>query len=305
MNTDNIADINKRYMEAVDDFVETVKKDVNVIAVIVQGSLANDIVWEKSDIDATVIVRDQDIKVHEFSLDADGIVLNMAVIPRTKFVRNMEKSLAGGSMLAKAKVVYTIDDSITEMVERNQEIGVRDAQHMAISWACAIAVYMEKCQKWLYIKEDYQYCRLYILKAAEMMASLEICMALEPSRREAIQRAAVLNPSLMERFYTYPMNNILSRDELEQLIIEMDKYLENCIPFYSKPILDYLADGEIKTATMLSREFGGGGHFLCHLMDYLVSKGVVDRMSETVRLTPKSRPMLEETAYMLIPPINI
>ena len=302
---DNIADINKRYMEAVDDFVETVKKDVNVIAVIVQGSLANDIVWEKSDIDVTVIVRDQDIKVHSFSLDADGIVLNMVVIPRTKFIRSMEKSLAGGSMLAKAKVVYTIDDSITEMLARNQEIGVRDAQESAITWACWLSAILEKCQKWLYVKEDYQYCRLYILKAVEIMAGLEICMALEPSRREAIQRAAVLNPKLIERFYTYPMNNVLSRDELEQLINEMDAYLEERIPFYSKLILDYMSDGEIKTATMLSREVGGDGHFLCHLMDYLVSKGVVDRMSETVRLTPKSRPMLEETAYMLIPPINM
>ena len=300
---DETLDINKRYMEAVEDFVETVKKDVNVIAVIVQGSLANDIVWEKSDIDATVIVRDQDIKVHSFSLDADGIVLNMEVVPRTKFVRSMEKRLAGDSMLAKAKVVYTIDDSITEMLARNQEIGIHDAEHSAIFWAGGIVCLLEKCEKWLYIKEDYQYCRLYILKAAEMMAGLEICMALEPSRREAIQRAAILNPKLIERFYTYPMNNVLSRDELEQLIHEMDVYLEERIPFYSKPILDYMSDGELKTATMLSREFGGGGHFLCHLMDYLVSKGVVDRMSETIRLTPKSRPMLEETAYMVIPPM--
>jgi len=293
-------DINQRYTDAVNDFVETVKRDVNVIAVIVQGSLANDIVWEKSDIDATVIVRDQDIKVHEFSLDADGIVLNMAVIPRTKFIRNMERGHSGDSMLAKAKVVYTIDDSITEMLTRNQEIGIHDAERSAIFWAGGIVCLLEKCEKWLYIKEDYQYCRLYILKAAEMMAGLEICTALEPSRREAIQRAAILNPQLMERFYTYPMNNILSRDELEQLIHEMDEYLEKNIDFYSKPILNFMSDGELKTATMLSREFGGGGHFLCHLMDYLVSKGVVDRMSETVRLTPKSRPMLEETAYIKI-----
>lgn len=295
-----MTDINQRYNEAVENFIETVKNDVNVIAVVVQGSLANDVVWEKSDIDALVIVRDQDIKVHEFSLDADGIVLNMEVVPRTKFIRRMERNLSGNSMLAKAKVVYTIDDSITEMVVRNQEIGTRDAERASIFWAGNIICLFEKCEKWLYIKEDYQYCRLYILKAAEGMAGLEICMAFEPSRREVLQRAAVLNPQLIERFYTYPMNNVLSRDELEVLLHEMDAYIEKNIPFFAKPILEYMSDGEIKTATMLSREFGGGGHFLCHIMDYLVSKGVVDRISETVRLTPKSRPMLEETAYMVI-----
>lgn len=293
-------DINQRYIEAVENFIETAKKDVNVIAVVVQGSLANDIVWEKSDIDATVIVRDQEIKVHEFSLDADGIVLNMAVVPRTKFIRNMERGFSGGSMLAKAKVVYTIDDSITQMVERNQEIGIRDAQRAAIHWAGAVICLLEKCEKWLYVKEDYQYCRLYILKTAEAMAGFEICKSLEPSRREVLQRAAILNPHLVERFYTYPMNNVLTCEQLEELLHEIDSYLIDNVEFFTKPILDFMADGELKTATMLSREFGGGGHFLCHIMDYLVSKGVVDRMSETVRLTPKSRPMLEETAYITI-----
>ena len=43
------AEIKERYLAAVDSFVDKVRDDPNVIAVIVCGSLAYDVVWEKSD----------------------------------------------------------------------------------------------------------------------------------------------------------------------------------------------------------------------------------------------------------------
>lgn len=50
-------ELRERYLAAVDRFVEKVKPDPNVLAVIVSGSLAYDLLWEKSDIDMSVVVR--------------------------------------------------------------------------------------------------------------------------------------------------------------------------------------------------------------------------------------------------------
>ena len=295
---ENEEEVTKRYLNAVDEFIETAKKDVNVIAVVIAGSLANDVVWEKSDIDAFVVVRDQKIAVPEFCLDADGIVLNMNVQERNSFVRMLEGGGFVNSFMSKAHVMYTTDDSITKMVEQNKIVGKKDAQRSAMMSACDAVCFIEKAEKWLYVKKDYTYCRYYIIKIAESLANLEIWMAGEAPGREALQRAQALNPLLTERFYYYPMSRELTSGELEELIAEADNYLMEHIDYISAPVTEYLEDGEIKTLTMFYRHFRAGGHFLVHLLVYLASKGIIDQVSETIRITPKSRPNFEEIAFM-------
>ena len=291
-------EVTERYLNAVNDFIETAKKDVNVIAVVVMGSLANDVVWEKSDIDATVVVRDQKINVSEFCIDADGIVLNMHVQERSSFIRMLEGGGFVNSFLSKAKVMYTTDESITKMLEQSQFIGEKDAQRSAMFAACDTVCMIEKAEKWLYVKKDYTYCRYYIIKIAEAIANIEIWKAKETPGREVLQHAQKLNPELIERFYHYPMNNELADAELEKLIIEADDYLMANINYIAEPVLDFLSDGEIKTLTMLYRHFKAGGHFLVHLLEYFASKGIIEQVSETIRITPKSRPNFEEIAFM-------
>ncbi|MCL2099761.1 MAG: nucleotidyltransferase [Oscillospiraceae bacterium] len=290
--------LTQRYLAAVDSFIEKAKKDVNIIAVIIAGSLANDVVWEKSDIDATAVVRDQNLKVPEFCLDEDGIILNMRVVERSKFVRELESGAWSASFMAKARVMYTTDESITKMVEQNKIIGEREAQSSAASAACQVVYYIEKCQKWLYVKKDYTYCRYYIIKMAEALAALEIWLSKEAPGREVLQRAQALNPALVERFYYYPMSRELTEGELEELIDEAEKYLLRHIDYISEPFINFLSDGEVKTLTEFYRQFRWGGHDLVHLLEFLASKGKIERLSETIKLTPKSRPNFEEIAFV-------
>lgn len=55
-------EVRARFIAAVDSFIEKLKSDPNILAVVVSGSLAYDVVWEKSDVDMTVVVRDQLLK---------------------------------------------------------------------------------------------------------------------------------------------------------------------------------------------------------------------------------------------------
>jgi hypothetical protein len=129
---------------------------------------------------------------------------------------------------------------------------------------------------------------------------MELCMAKEAPGREVLQSAQRINPKLIERFYYYPMSRELGEDELAALIEEIDGYLMRHIDFISEPLLDYLEDGEIKTVNMIRRHFRGDGHFLVHILEYFASKGIIEKVSESVRLTPKSRPNFEEIAFMSV-----
>ena len=298
-----LKEMHEKYMQAVNEVIDIIKKDVNVIAIVVLGSLTNDVVWEKSDIDATVIVRDQKIEVSDFCIEQDDISFKIELIERSKFVRMLERSSGASwihSFYAKAEMMYTTDPSLKQMLEDSREIGEKDAERSALFIACDIVALLEKCEKWLYIKEDYTYCKYYILKVAETIAALEICLHKESPSREAIQRAHILNPELMERFYYRPIKTELNKYELEELINEIDEYLMKHIDVISREVLDFLDDGELKTVHMITRHFRTSGHFLVHVLDYFCSKGLIEKASQTVRLTPKSRPNIEEIAYILI-----
>ena len=69
--------LKERYQSAIDQFIDKIKDDVNIVAVILGGSLAYDVIWEKSDVDLTVVVRDQQLKHETLSVDEDGITFNI------------------------------------------------------------------------------------------------------------------------------------------------------------------------------------------------------------------------------------
>ncbi len=67
------SDLQKRYMRAVETLCERLKNDINVLAIIIMGSLSYDQDWEKSDIDMTIIVNDNCKHRSELCLLEDDI----------------------------------------------------------------------------------------------------------------------------------------------------------------------------------------------------------------------------------------
>ena len=93
MDEETQAELKKRYMAAVDSFIDKIRVDPNVIAAIVCGSLAYDVIWEKSDIDMTVIIRDQHLATNSYCIIEDGITINVWIAERSTFKREMEKNI--------------------------------------------------------------------------------------------------------------------------------------------------------------------------------------------------------------------
>ncbi len=297
-------ELKKRFNGAVDSFVSKVREDPNIIAVIVCGSVAYDMVWEKSDIDMTIVVRDQNLKNTSYSIIEDGILINCSIVPRSSFRRYLERSLGGSfeqAYFSKGKIVYTTDDSLYEFYEDIRTMGSDDIALAMFYMGCELVSIYDKCQKWLYAREDTLYTQYYVLKAAEIIANMELCTAGIPTSREAIQKAAALNPDLIRVFYDEPMSRYLTKEELEAAMDKMDKYLESKLEVIKKPVLQFMNDNEIKTSTLIAKHFHAESHFAHNMFDYLVDKGIIEMVSQTIRLTPKSRPAVEEQGYLLIP----
>jgi hypothetical protein len=292
-----------RYRAAVDSFIEKIKKDINVVAVIIGGSLAYDQVWEKSDIDTTIIVRDQVLKNDSFCIVEDDITLNVNVTTRSGFKRFLE-SLGGGSFMhsyfAKGTIAYSTDDSLYEYFEDFKKIGKDDLEETIFKTACELVHCYDKCLKWIHVKEDPLYAQYYLLKAAEAIARIEVCLSGEIPTREAIVKASTINPDLMAVYYKDAMSRHYSNPEIIAAIDKMEQYIAKHLDVIKQPIIRYMGDQEMKTVTMITKYFKTDSHFIIGILDYLADKGVIAKVSQTIKVTPKSKLAVEEIAYQYI-----
>lgn len=298
------AELKERFTAAVDSFVSKVKDDPNVIAVIVCGSLAYDVVWEKSDIDMTVVVRDQVLKNTSYCIIEDGITINVYLMVRSDFKRGMERNIGGSfsqSYFSKGKIVYAKDDSLYDYFEDLKKLGSDDIALSAFYMACELVGIYDKCQKWLKARKDLLYTQYYILKAAEIIANMELCLNGEPSSRESIQKALAINPEMIKTFYQDAMSHHFDEEEIMKAIEKIDSYLEQHLDILKKPVIEFMSDEEIKTSTIISKHFHVESHFIINIFDYLADKGVIERVSQTIRITPKSKLAVEELGYIYIP----
>ena len=298
------SEMTKRYEAAADSFVRKVKDDPNVVAVIISGSLAYDQVWEKSDIDMTLVVRDQVLKNESYCIVEDDITINVYLVVRSSFKRYLE-NIKGGSFMhsyfSKGKIVYSIDDSLYEYFEDFKVMGSDDMANTVFLTACELVHYYDKCLKWLTVKKDPLYAQYYLLKAAEAIARMEVCLSGESPSREAIIKANTLNPAMITPYYKEAMSHHYKEEEILRAIQGIDYYLEQHLDIIKKPVITYMADQELKTVTLITKHFHTDSHFIVGIFDYLAEKGVIARVSQTIRITPKSKLAVEEIAYVYVP----
>lgn len=294
--------IKERYNRAIESFTEKLRVDPNIIAVIVYGSVVHGNPWEKSDIDCTVVVRDQKLTHTHYGMYEDDILINVDLCQRSDLKRGMEKQFGGSwghSIDATSKIVYTSDESLYEYFQECGKVGESDKDKSVFENVNYVLGCMEKVEKWLVVKDDPLYARYFLLKAAEYIAKIEVACHLIPPTRECFYQAMELNPDLINRFYTVPMTKNLSADEIRAILKELNDYILSHIDSLLRVADELFGDGEIKTGTQISKHFGPPIHFIHSTLDFLCDYGYLSKISQTIRLTPKSKLCAEEIAFVL------
>lgn len=304
MNEKEQAELRSRFQNAVDQFIDKLRDDINVIAAIISGSVAYDVLWEKSDVDMTLVVRDQKLSSNTLSIVEDGITFNVYLVQRSMFKRGMDRSIGGSilqSYVSNGKLVYTTDESLNDFFEDIRKIGDDDRAITALNIASELISTMHKVQKWIIARKDLVYAQYYLLKAAEAIARMELCIRGIPTSRSDIRKAIDCNPEIMRVFYREPMERLLTEEELFDRVKLLDSYLEDKMDLFKKPIIEYLSDQEIKTTSMLANHFFMDSHYIINVLEYMADKGVIEKVSQLIKLTPKSRLSTEEISFLYIP----
>jgi hypothetical protein len=303
------ASIAQQYTSAVDALVSLLGQDRRVLAAILCGSLAHDVVWTGSDVDLVVIVEDdlQDrLRSGGMSLNANGVNVHAIQLTRTAFRAAVEGALRHSfmhSFLAKGRLLYTRDPTIGDLFARLTVDGDRDRAIQMLRAASAALPALYKAHKWFVTRGDLEYTALYLLHAAGPFADVEVLSAGQLVDRESLPRALALNPRFFDIVYRSLLNQRKTRERVEAALHAADGYLQDRSQLLFAPILDYLREaGEARTCSEIDAHFKR--HFdigeACGACEYLADQGLLMKVAVPRRLTRKSTVQLPELAFLFV-----
>jgi uncharacterized protein len=295
--------IKARYERAVESLSTKLRDDRTVIAAVLFGSLAYDTVWEKSDIDMTIITEESVKSSGSFTLTEEGISIHASLMPRSKFKQMVESDLQGSfgsSIMTRSRLLFSKDESLTHLWENIGPMGTRDQQIQLLQAANMVLPSLVKAEKWCHVKKDYHYATFYILTTTNALARLEVISAGEIPGREVIAQALKLNPVLFHRLYQQVMDEPKTEANIKEALELIDAYLTERITLCFQPILDYLAEAQSPRGTREMNDYFKHHYhagFIDNACDWLAGKGIIERVAIPIRLTKDSRVTVDEAGY--------
>jgi len=292
------------FAAALDALLQQIQKDRSILAAILCGSLAHDTVWERSDIDLVLVtVDDRKITASDIPLYADGVNVHAMLLPRTDFRKTVEGSFHNTfmhSFLAKGRLLYTHDETITALCARLQGIGGRDASVAMLNAATSVLPSLYKARKFFVTRADYAYTSLWLLYTAGAIARMEVVGSGLLADREVIPQAATLNPALFKTIYTDLLEGGTKKTVVERALTAAEAYMERRAPTAFAPVLAYFKEtGDVRSTRDVEDHFkrNFGVSHVTTACEYLADLGLLGKASTPVLLTKKSNTSLEEIAF--------
>jgi predicted nucleotidyltransferase len=297
--------IQQQFTKALEALVEQVKGDRSILAAILCGSLAHDTVWAKSDIDLVLVtIDDKKVERVDWALYADGVNVHVYLLPRAEFRKTVEGAVRNSfmhSFLAKGRLLYSHDPTITDLCTGLDEIGNRDTQMQLLRAATCALPPIYKAHKWFITRGDLDYTALWILYAATPLAQVEVIGARLLADREVIPQALKLNSAFFKIIYTDLLNAKKTQKKVQTGLDAIDRYLAERAATLFAPVLDHLREvGEARSSTEIDDHFKrnfdvNGVTMAC---EYLADQGLISKASIPVRLTKKSNVDVQELAFI-------
>src|SRR5262249_12647434 len=138
-----------RFEKALQLFLDRVRKDPNLLAAVLVGSISEETVWRRDAISLWLIEKDgvtkrlradgEEPRIFR-TLVEEGVNLHVELIPRSNFKRMVEGSARTSfrySFFARRKLVYCDDPSLTKWFEEADSMALRDQERelcIATTW---------------------------------------------------------------------------------------------------------------------------------------------------------------------------
>jgi len=304
------SDVRNEFEDALSSFVEEVKKDNNITAALLFGSLAKGLVWRKSDIDLVLIAKDEKTPYKDYWLMDGDINLQVSVFTRNEFVRHQQRALQGSAVhhvLTTSKLLFSNDENIEEFIESMKSVGKRDFELQMLLIVGEVIDDLQKAEKYLTVIEDVAQSYLFVTRLLDRLASIVVMLNGVTPGREAVEQAMEFEPALFKSVFTDVILETTDKARIKKIIISIRDYLENQTPIIFRPILEYLREeGTFRSATDIAKHLNDRRAndwwyiFVLGLGDWLVEQGYLQRVPCPAYLTSRSRRKVNEVGFFYV-----
>ena len=304
----------KRFDNSLALFLERVRKDPNLLAAVLVGSLTEETIWRKDAIWLWLIEKDgvtkrlradgEDPRIFR-SLVEEGVNLHAELIPRTRFKRMVEGSARTAfrySFFARRKMLYSNDPALLKWFAEADTLARKDQERelcIATTW---LIHSIRHARRLLEDEQDLQLTFQELLGCAHCVAAAEVIAAGEVHEGLMIHRALQLAPRLMQDLYLDLLKGSRTRPRLGKKLTGFEAYLEKHADVRLQPVLRYLKkEKRLVPLSELSDYFAHSQLFPWHLEstgEWLEEKGRIGKFSAPFALTKLSRVEVEEPAYL-------
>ena len=298
MEHDNVQE---RYQGAVESLAEKLERDPNVLAAILWGSLAYDQVWDKSDIDMYIVMRDEKMKPASYVLIENDVFIHAQLYPRNQFKKMLEgRNIFFQSTIELSTLLFSKDETIEEFYEqRGQKIGAKDRENALIREASGLFPTLVKAEKWHYVKKDVEYAFMWLMWVVESLARIEVISRGEIVRREVIHQALQMNPDFFNAIYTDLIHQPKTAEANQAALDAVHGYIEERVERIFDSLFQFLAEAHgprsIREINDRFRRVAQTG--MTSACEWLSDRGYIDKLSTPMRLAKNSKVNVEEAAF--------
>ena len=305
------------FRAALDSFVEKISDDRYILAVVLVGSINEELIWHKDTIGLWIVEDDgvtkrlksdgNDERIFRTFAEG-GINLHAEVIPRSRFKQMVEGSSRTAfscNFFARRELVYCIDPSIEKWFETANTVATKDQDKelmIATTWIINSARY---ARKRIERKDDLNLGFEGILWAVHSMAAVEVIAQGEVYEQAAIYKAIEAKPDLFQTVYLDLLTKKRTRKLLLAALEVIDQYVSEHAERNLKPLIHFLAKQKRTVPlSQISEHFAHSQLYPGHLelaCEWLERNGIIEKLSTPFKITKKSRVEVEEPAYFYDP----
>ena len=296
------SDIHPDIENAVERFTNTIAEDRYIVAAILTSDLAENNVWEKTNVHITLIMRDG-TKFHqkECQLIEEGIPIRVKLYTRSEYKKLLERNLQGSNLhtiFSQSEFLFSKDPTLADLHKDIDVIGERDKQSQLFNTASCVTTILAKTEKWFHVKKDYDYTFYYLMYAVRQLSVIETIMHGETPKRKVIYQALKHNPKFFNAIFTDILNIPKDEETFGKVLDQIDAYLEDNVQTFFKPLLDFLEEsGGERSLSDIHDHFGSRKLWIDMACEWLAHKEILEQFSSPIRLTMDSKVSVEEPAY--------
>jgi predicted nucleotidyltransferase len=301
--------LRQKFDKALELFMKRIEKDTSILAVFVLGSYTNGIVWEKSDIDMVIVIKEDKILQDLIVIRENDVQINAYIISRNDYRRNQQRFLQGSithHMLSTSKLIHSSDRGISEFNRDMFSVAERDRELQILIRSEMLVGDLHKIKKTLYIEESLENSFNWLIFATQEIARILIFLEGKiPGRDILTQAQEVSTNKILENILSHVFKKGFSKESVEYALNLIEDFLTKNTHQFFKPLFDYLQEsiGERSHSELdlhFQKTTGFQALTLVESISWLSDQGILMLGVKPKRITARSRVTIDETTIFYI-----